>query len=160
MRDSTVYHLREATPQDVRLIERWLENPGDCRMAIGHTPLAGRDFLEWLEAKDQQCWILDGPEGPVGYGEMWVDADARDLELAHLVISPAHRNRGLGRVLTQLLFDRGKPYGFPSVFMRIYPGNEPALKCYATAGFTRVADLTPDMGPEWVWFAKSYDSGD
>ncbi len=160
MRDSTEYHLRGAVARDAGWIERWLEDPRDCRMAIGHAPFTDRDFLEWLEAEDQWCWILEGPEGPVGYGEIWVDADARDLELAHLMVSPQHRNRGLGRLLTQLLFDGGRQYGFPSVFMRIYPENASALKCYARAGFTRVTDLTPDMGFEWVWLSKSYDSGD
>lgn len=157
LRDGTEYYLRNATSRNAGLIATWLEDPRDCRMAIGHAPLTDCDFQGWLEAEDQRCWILDGPDGPLGYGEIWVDETARDLELAHLMVSPKHRNQGLGRLLTALLFERGRQYGFPSVFMRIYPENAPALNCYASAGFTRVSDRTSDMGPQWVWLAKFYD---
>ncbi len=156
--DVTAYHLREAVAQDAELIAGWLEDPRDCRLTIGHAPLRDGEFHEWLMAEDQGCWILDGPEGPLGYGEVWIDADARDLELAHLMIRPEHRNRGWGRLLTQLLFDRGRPYGFPTVFMRIYPENASALRCYESAGFAPVSAMTSDIGLEWVWLSKSYDS--
>lgn len=144
--------------RDAGLIGQWLKDPNDCRMAIGYAPLRDRDFHDWIMADDQLCWILDGPKGPVGYGEIWVDSEARDLELAHLMVSPKHRNRGWGRLLTQLLFDKGRQYGFPSVFMRTYPENASALKCYVSVGFTRVSDMTADMGLEWVWLSKSYDN--
>ena len=96
--------LREANSTDAILMERWLRNPDDCKMAIGHAPLNEHDFGEWLKAEDQICLILENPAGPVGYGEIWIDNDARDLELAHLVVSPDHRNQGYGKLLTQLLF--------------------------------------------------------
>ncbi len=126
-------------------------------MAIGQAPLTDRDFPEWLAADDQRCWILGGPERALGYGEILLGADSRDVAVAHLVVSPEHRNRGVGRLLTQLLFARGKPFEFPSVFMRIYPDNPPALKCYVAGVFTPVLELPPDRGSEWVWLSKSYD---
>lgn len=60
VRDGTEYDLREATPHAERFIERWIENPDDCRMAIGHAPLTDRDLRAWLAADDQLCWILEG----------------------------------------------------------------------------------------------------
>lgn len=57
LEDQKVY-LREAKSIDVILIEKWLQNPNDCKMAIGHAPLIDRDFAEWLNAEDQACWIL------------------------------------------------------------------------------------------------------
>lgn len=85
-------HVREASLTDVPLIKRWLRNPHDCKMAIGHTPVNEDGITEWLRAEDQVCWILESAAGPVGYGEIWVDEDARDLELAHFIVSPDHRN--------------------------------------------------------------------
>lgn len=157
MPDATDYRMRRAVRSDAQVVAKWLENPLDCRMAIGHAPFTVRDFEDWLKADDQVGWVLEGAEGPLGYGEIWVDAVAKDLELAHLVVSPEYRNRGWGRLLTHLLFDRGRPYGFPLVYMRIYSDNHQALKSYVAAGFTRVSTLTPDMDPAWVWLSRSYD---
>lgn len=80
--------------------------------------------------------LLVGAE-PVGYGEVWVDAEEREAELARIAIAPARRSRGLGRALTRLLTGEARRLGFSNIWLRVVPTNRSAISAYTAAGFTR-----------------------
>jgi ribosomal protein S18 acetylase RimI-like enzyme len=73
----------------------------------------------------------------VGYGEVWVDREEDEAELARLVIAPALRGQGLGRALTRALADEAHRRGFADVWLRVVPDNAPARRAYLMAGFER-----------------------
>lgn len=74
-------------------------------------------------------------EGPVGYGEVWLEAD--EAELARILVAPAHRGRGIGRALTTRLADEARRLGREAIWVRVVPDNAAALACYRAAGFVR-----------------------
>ena len=82
--------------------------------------------------------LLRGGE-PVAYGELWVEADEDEAELAHLVVDPALRRQGLGRALAVQLVATARAAGLAHVFLRVRPDNEVGIACYATAGFVAVS---------------------
>jgi ribosomal protein S18 acetylase RimI-like enzyme len=149
-------NLRRVNAGDEIVIKKWFEDPQGCKMAIGHHPFTNDDFHQWMEAEDQLGWILEDTNGPMAYGEIWVDYDGKDLELAHVIVNPEYRGQGFGRLLTDLLYEQARHFGFSSVYMRVYPDNKAALECYRSAKFTRIDDLSPEMSPEWVWLCRSY----
>jgi [ribosomal protein S18]-alanine N-acetyltransferase len=147
--------LRRAQPDDEQYMREWLRDSTDCMWVIGHTPFRHEDYLSWLEASEQRMWILDSEVGPVGYGEVWVDEDGADTELAHLVIAPNHRGHGFGRILVELLYDEASYCGFPWVYMRVHPDNHRALACYRRAGFEVMEQISADWPTEYVWVRRA-----
>ncbi|MER7459454.1 GNAT family N-acetyltransferase [Micromonospora sp. NPDC126480] len=91
----------------------------------------------WAAAPDVIAYVAVEHGEPVAYGELWVDDDEAEVELARLIVAPAQRGRGFGRDLVTRLTAAGLAY-HPAVFMRVHPDNVPALRCYAGAGFVPV----------------------
>lgn len=88
--------IRPATMEDEHDLHVWLKDPVDCVWAIGKDSFRHEDLVRWIEAAEQRLWILESESGPVGYGEVWVDDKEGDVELAHLIVDPHKRGRGLG----------------------------------------------------------------
>lgn len=83
-----------------------------------------------------------------------MDPDAKDLEIAHLVVNPASRNRGYGRILADYLYRWSQTLWLWPVFMRVSPDNAAALRCYRQVQFATVAPLAEDMDPQWAWLMR------
>jgi [ribosomal protein S18]-alanine N-acetyltransferase len=89
----------------------------------------------WHEDPDISGFLLVRAGAPVAYGELWLEPDHAEAELAHLVVDPARRRQGLGRTLAVALVERARAAGLTNIFLRVHPDNTIALACYATAGF-------------------------
>ena len=74
---------------------------------------------------------------PVAYGELWVETDDDEAELAHLVVDPALRRQGLGRTLTVHLVAAAREKGLANIVLRVDPDNVVGISCYAGLGFVR-----------------------
>jgi ribosomal protein S18 acetylase RimI-like enzyme len=113
----------------------------------------------WSQAPDVLAYLLvDGAE-PIGYGELWVDDEEAEVELARLIVEPAHRGRGVGRDMVARLVQKAMHH-HSSVLMRVHPDNLAARRCYAAAGFTRVPaedEVAWNQGQpvQYVWMALS-----
>ena len=73
----------------------------------------------------------------MAYGELWVDDDEAEVELARLIVDPGERGQGLGRRLVIALADLAWSR-HPRVFLRVHSDNIAARRCYAAAGFEPV----------------------
>jgi ribosomal protein S18 acetylase RimI-like enzyme len=93
----------------------------------------------WHTDPDITGYLLLGADRPVAYGELWVERDEDEAELAHLVVDPALRRQGLGRALALDLVATARGEGLANVFLRVRSDNEVGIACYASAGFVRVS---------------------
>ena len=95
-----------------------------------------------------QPWLLvEGPEAtPVGYGELWLDAEEDEVELARLIVDPSRRRTGLGRQLVARLVGAAEGTGLGACLLRVVPDNAPARALYRIAGFLEV---DPERAAEW-----------
>jgi len=101
----------------------------------------------WLSALDRNraVWaanldrttVLEIDEKPVGYA-MWAVIDGL-ATVVTLHVRPAHRRRGLGRVLLDLLTDDVARSGHPVLALGVHRDN-PAGRLYESAGFTRTGE--------------------
>ena len=97
----------------------------------------------WSEADDVEAYLFHEEAGePVAYGELWLDDDEGEVELARLLVAPEHRGRGVGRALTRALSDRARDTHpeLPAVILRVRPENAQAIRAYAAAGFVAIPD--------------------
>ncbi|QIG43850.1 GNAT family N-acetyltransferase [Nocardioides anomalus] len=92
----------------------------------------------WLDDPDISGHLLLGEDSvPVAYGEVWLEPDGDEAELAHLVVDPALCGRGLGAHVGRALAATVPPER--AVFLRVHPDNVVAQACYRSIGFARVA---------------------
>jgi [ribosomal protein S18]-alanine N-acetyltransferase len=108
-------------------------------------PVPADQISAWAQEDGVQPFGLYRGDRLVGYGELWVDDDEAEVELARLIVDPAERGHGLGRRMVTGLADLAQSR-YPRVFVRVHPDNIAAQRCYAAAGFDPVE---PDQAAEW-----------
>ncbi|EPD50290.1 hypothetical protein HMPREF1210_02861 [Paenisporosarcina sp. HGH0030] len=143
--------IRNAKLSDEPTIADWLQNDTDCFYATGEDVYSADMYRSWHEAPDQFGYIFMKENHAVAYGEIWVDVEEQDLELAHLIVHPSYRNKGIGKQLVRMLQKECLDYDYPWVFLRIEPENSRAKKCYTGAGFIEDLSLRTTFNSRWVW---------
>ena len=102
-------------------------------------PLVTRETVEaWADSPSVEAFVLCETGRVVAYGEVWVDADEQEVELAHLIVDPSQRGAGFGTQLVVGLVEQARRH-YPMVTLRVHSLNDVAIRCYATAGFERVS---------------------
>jgi [ribosomal protein S18]-alanine N-acetyltransferase len=132
--------LRPFTADLAATVASWATSPAEAAMWCGHSgwPVPVEKVAGWAAEDGVRPFGLYAEDGLVGYGELWRDDDEAEVELARLIVDPARRGHGIGRVLVGELVALAQTW-YPDVFMRVHPANAPALRCYAAAGFSRVS---------------------
>jgi ribosomal protein S18 acetylase RimI-like enzyme len=137
--------LRPYRPGDAAVVAGWAGDAEANRRWCGEAEVTAATVTRWAARPDVRAYVLlDGAE-PVGYGELWLDDDEAEVELARIVVAPGRRGRGLGRSLATALAGSARDH-HETVILRVHPSNTDALRCYAGAGFTPVP---PAEAAEW-----------
>ena len=140
------------SPQDAdaETVAGWSRSAEEARRwcSVADHPFPAERVRGWWVDPDVQPWLLIAEPGaqPVGYGELWLDADEDEVELARLIIDPAQRRRGLGRALVGHLLAAAEATGLSGCLLRVAPDNAPAIKLHQAAGF---ADVDAPRAVEW-----------
>ncbi len=88
-------------------------------------------------------------------GEVWLDDEEEEVELARLIVAPSHRGRGIGRQLVSELVELARA-GYPDVFVRVHPDN--AAACTAIEPPASIA-WTQTRKPSGTLRSRSTTSG-
>jgi RimJ/RimL family protein N-acetyltransferase len=123
------------------VVRAWCALEGD---AVPADVVAG-----WSKADDVEAFVYGDPgDAPVAYGELWLDDEEGEVELARLLVAPERRGRGVGRALVTALVEQARRAHpeLPAVILRVRPENEQAIRAYAAAGFVAVP---ADEQAEW-----------
>src|SRR5262245_3716927 len=76
--------------------------------ARGDVPVPHGVIAGWpVEPGISAYGLSDGTE-LVGYGELWIDDEESEVELARLIVAPDRRGRGIGRHLARTLAQRAR----------------------------------------------------
>lgn len=122
-------------------------------------PVPTATVAAWGEAPDVDAFALFDGATMVAYGEVWVDDDEAEAELARIIVDPSRRGGGVGRALTQLLAAHASQR-YADVFLRVRPGNDRAVRCYLGAGFVRLAvdeeqQFNVGQPVEYLWMRQA-----
>ncbi|WBB92823.1 GNAT family N-acetyltransferase [Verrucosispora sp. WMMC514] len=127
------------------VVARWATSAEESRRWCSRDRVTADDVERWRTEPDVLAYLALVDGEPAGYGELWLDDDEAEVELARLIVAPALRGRGLGRRMVALLTKLARDH-HPAVLMRLHPDNAPALRCYTAAGFEPVPS---DQADEW-----------
>jgi RimJ/RimL family protein N-acetyltransferase len=145
--------LQPFDPAQAALVASWAAgDAGVVRawIAIEAESVPAEVVAGWSEADDVEAFVYtetaDGP--PVAYGELWLDDEEGDLELARLLVAPERRGQGVGRRFVRDLADQARRTHpeLPLVLLRVHPENVRAIRAYTAAGFV---DVPADEQPAW-----------
>lgn len=112
----------------------------------------------WSHPADVEAFVLCDEGHVVAYGEIWVDVDEAEVEVARVIVDPDRRGQGLGsHLITELVKQARRHY--PVVALRVHSSNEIAIRCYARAGFERASDADTaawNIGQpvDYVWMTR------
>ena len=123
------------------------------------TPVPAATVAAWNDDELVDAYGLFDGDQLIAYGEVWVDHDEAETELARIIVSPGRRGAGVGRALTRMLADRAAAT-YVDVYLRVRPGNEVAVRCYGAAGFTRLTtsdEQRLNVGQPAVYVWMRYD---
>jgi len=93
--------------------------------------------------------LIDGDGNVVGFGQALFRTHAPGtVHFARIIVSPAFRGKGVGRVLCQYLIEASSTLYQPSEFtLNVYMNNTYAIKLYKSLGF-----IVVDKNLEQNWF--------
>ena len=137
--------LRRFSPVHALEIAHWVQTSRELRWLAPSTaqPLTADKVLGWKRPGGRALILgRDGDPRPMAYGEL--NPTRRDpdrLWVGHVVLRPTERRRGMGRWFVRRLVD----YAFDhlvakSLSLVVFPDNQPALRCYQSAGFVVAGD--------------------
>jgi ribosomal protein S18 acetylase RimI-like enzyme len=155
--------LESARPDHTTSIANWARTAEELEWWCGHKtyPLEPAVMLGWQADPDVRAFVLSD-ESPIAYGELWLDAEENEVELARLIVAPQHRGRGIGRTLVRGLLEVARGTGFPMAFLRVVPENQTARACYEAVGFSRVepnleAQFNAGQPRAYAWYRSALD---
>ena len=139
--------LRAFSAELADVVSGWVRTDEEALMWCGAraAPVPAAQVSAWAREDGVEQFGLYQGQRLVAFGELWVDDQEAEVELARLIVDPDVRGQGLGRYLTVAL-DRLARLRHPRVVLRVHPGNTAALRCYAAAGFEPVG---PDQAAAW-----------
>jgi [ribosomal protein S18]-alanine N-acetyltransferase len=141
-----------ASPTDLRA-----PRPDEAQIIADWHPVPVEEVLGWWATEDVTPWLMTDADGALtGYGEIWVEEDEDEVELARLIVPPDLRGRGLGKQLVRALLPKAAETGMGTTFLRVMPDNDVAIGCYLACGFERLgpeesAVWNEGQKREWVW---------
>ncbi|MEI8407084.1 MULTISPECIES: GNAT family N-acetyltransferase [unclassified Kribbella] len=141
--------LRGFADEHARQVAGWASTAQEVGLLCGRVEYPFPEELtgSWRKVDpDIQSYLFFDGESPVGYGELWLDDDEDEVELARLIVDPAVRGRGIGAGLVRALLKPAIEAGHPDIFLRVRPDNAVAIKTYLSAGFVDVSQQEMD---EW-----------
>lgn len=124
-------------------IVEWPLNVSEARFWGGQGvsfPVLPERIFRWHRDESVYPFVGEVNNELVAYGELWVDEDEREIELARIIVNPNCRNQGLGKKIVAALVERAATFGLDDVFIRVMPDNVRAIRCYLASGFERVAE--------------------
>ena len=134
--------LRPTLATDYAIIANWIKDAQACTRWAGPQiafPFEVADLPHLLEKPDSQSLALaDHRNLPVGFAQFW-QRDERRTHLGRIIVSPAARGLGYGRLLCEQLMRHAiAKSGSAVLSLRVYRDNEGALHLYRQLGFVAV----------------------
>ncbi|WBQ06706.1 GNAT family N-acetyltransferase [Kribbella sp. CA-293567] len=152
--------LRSFESKHTPLVIGWASSAQEVSLLTGRDdyPLPADLRTSWRTiADDIQAYLYFDGESPIAYGELWLDDEDDEVELARLIVAPEFRGKGIGTEFVRALVVPARSAGYADIFLRVRPDNEPAIRAYLRAGFQPVneplaAEWNEPQPIDYAWF--------
>jgi ribosomal protein S18 acetylase RimI-like enzyme len=155
--------VRRAKPADLESIGRLgallvrIHHEFDPRRFIPATPKTEKGYASFLRTQLNEANVVmlvaDQDGGVLGYTYAGIEGyDYMSLRgpagaFYDIVVDPAHRGEGIGRLLLDATLDALRTQGAPRVVLSTAEQNEAAQRLFAHAGFRRtMIEMTRELG--------------
>ncbi|MFZ6744788.1 GNAT family N-acetyltransferase [Undibacterium sp. JH2W] len=135
-------NLRPANTADYPVIASWIPDALACARWAGPQlayPFASADLPALLAKPHAQALVMvNAYQEVVAFAQFW-RRDEQRVHLGRIIVSPAARGLGYGRLLCEQLIQRAiARTGLSVVSLRVYRDNPAALHLYHQLGFVEV----------------------
>jgi len=142
-------HLKPATLQDLQTVLTWITSPEDLKRWGGPLltwPPQAEMTWQQIEAPAHKVFALVDDAGELaGFGQTLI-REENGVHLGRIILSPALRGQGVGRVLMHNLIEKGREHYHPNYFsLYVYSDNLPAVKLYRSMGFVVTESYGEDI---------------
>ena len=151
------------SPEEAERVSQWVSSAEEARRWAGNSvryPISPDTLVGWHRDPNIHPYLAWHDHFPVAYGELWVDRDENEVELARILVSPEQRGRGVGRAFVGKLIEAAGVFGLRNLILRVAPENVAAIRCYEASGFTAVSpedqnEWNQNQPREYLWFCRS-----
>ncbi len=147
--------LRPATEADADTLVAWHADPEVARYWDGER-FTRAEMVERLHRADVEAFVVEAEGRPVGYLQVWREADERAGGLDMFLV-PNARGHGLGadaaRAMARHLVDERH---WTRVTVDPYLWNERAIAAWRGAGFVGVEERAPDEEHAAPWLLMEF----
>jgi ribosomal protein S18 acetylase RimI-like enzyme len=148
-RGGVLVELRSFEGAYAPLVAGWTRTAQEVSLLTGRDeyPFPADILSSWRAiADDIQAYLYFDGETPVAYGELWLDDEEDEVELARLIVDPDLRGKGIGTDFVRALLEPARSTGYADIFLRVRPDNAQAIRAYLRAGFQPVDEA---VAAEW-----------
>jgi RimJ/RimL family protein N-acetyltransferase len=125
------------------LVASWARSAQEVSLMSGQDefPFPPDLVTNWYTYDDDTLsYLFFDDEKPVGYGELWLDDDEDEIELARIIVAPHLRGIGIGTAFVRALLVPALESGYADIFLRVHPDNDRAIRACLRVGFQPVDD--------------------
>ena len=137
------YSLRPALLEDLKTVLTWVQTEELLKLWGGPSlpfPPESESIWSAVGASPENSFsLLDSSGRVIGFAQ----ALPRDssIHLARIIVSPALRGHGIGRILCQQLIQLAITKHHPNeITLKVYPNNTPAHSLYLSLGFVAMPE--------------------
>ena len=127
------------TSQELLLLAPSTEPPLTARKVLAWRKPGAIAFVHRVDVGEQTTSIA---APAIAYGEINPMRNSPEhFWLGHVVVEPTQRGSGLGRSFVLALVDHAhRLLGARRISLVVFPDNEPAIRCYSSAGFRNMGE--------------------
>ena len=134
--------ISQFSEETAAAVASWPLNSAEAETWAGQGtafPVTPQQVVEWHA--DRGTFPFEGrTEGmECAYGQLWIDPNEEEIELARIIVNPVFRGVGIGCAFVQGLLRSCACYRRYAVLLRVCPNNISAIRCYTAAGFMPVS---------------------
>ena len=150
--------LKDATPDDLKIVMGWVHSADELRFWGGPKLTWPPDAVRLWHEMEADAFppyaLMEDGNFLAGFGQILL-REPGTAHLGRIMLSPERRGRGLGRVLVEKLIARGIELYHPQRFtLNVYRRNLPAVATYQSIGFEVLEEDAEHASFKMEWTVK------
>lgn len=137
------YILKSARKEHLTTVMDWVQSAEQLELWGGSALSFPPSFeITWIQisADADNSFVLKSKDGGEVLGFAQILDRTPNAHLARIIVAPAMRGKGLGRVLCEQLIQRALAMRPEKITLNVFHHNTAAIALYSSLGFVRVPD--------------------